>query len=241
MKCSLLITIFLFVSLTLTASAMAAEPIFYAPFDGDPIAEVSLGNGKADVKGNPKYVEGKVGQGALLAGSATFGYETNKNVNPEVGTIMFWVKLSKDNKLLTGQQEFFSMFVSDGNRIRLHLNQNNFGIHWFHRIDGLSGIARKENVVWKEGEWHHVTATWAGDKPLILYLDDEKIIGDNSGVLDPLPISFYVGSYKGSAPFLEAIMDEFYIFDEYDVTKEPGEESVEPGEKLATCWGKIKD
>lgn len=241
MKCSLLITVFSFVSLTLTASAMAAEPIFYAPFDGDPTAEISVGNGEAVVIGKPEYEEGKVGEGALLPGSAAFGYETEKNIDPEVGTVMFWVKLSKDSSLLTSQEEFFSIFIDNDNRMRLHLDPSDFGIHWFYKIGGQSGMAKKENIGWKEGEWHRVIATWERDKPLILYLDDEKISGANSRVLDPLPKSFFVGSYKGSSSFLKGAMDEFYIFDEYDVTEEPSEQSVEPGEKVATCWGKIKD
>ena len=151
MKRYLLTTIVLTAFLALTFKATAAEPIFYASFDDGPNADISAGNGEAVVKGNPKYEEAKMNDGALLGGSEAFGYETEKNVNAEVGTVMLWVKLSKDSDQLTSQEEFFSMYIDNDNRMRLHLDQNDFGIHWFYKIGGQSGIAQKANIGWKEG------------------------------------------------------------------------------------------
>lgn len=239
MKRNLLIMVVLLISLA-TISSKGAEPIFYLPLDGDPNAKISTGNGEAFIKGAPKYEDAKVDEGAVLSGADCLSFETENNVNPEVGTIMFWVKLSKDSTKLTSQEEFFSMYIDGNNRMRLHLDPNDFGIHWFYKIVGQSGIAKKANIEWKEDEWHRVIATWARDKSLILYLDDEKITGAQSKILDPLPELFYVGSYRGTGSFLQGTIDEFYIFDEYDVTKEP-QAPVEPVGKLATSWGEIKD
>jgi hypothetical protein len=233
MRNILLITLSLILPI-LAASVMAAEPIFYASFDEGPNADISAGNGEAVVTGNPKYEAAKVNDGIVLIGSEHLAFETENNVNAEIGTVMLWVRLSKDSNMLNSQEEFFSMYIDNDNRMRFHLDNNDHGIHWFYKIGGQSGIAQKGEIDWKEGDWHHLIATWKRDDPLILYLDDEKIVGANSKVLDPLPATFQVGSYHGASSFLQGTIDEFYIFDEYDVTEEPGSEFVESSGKLAT-------
>lgn len=231
----------LLASLVLTFSVACVEPIFYTPFDGDADAKVSAGNGKANITGAPKYENAKVGDGVVLSGRDFFAFETAKNVNAEVGTIMLWVKLSKDSSKLTTQEEFFSMYIDDNNRMRLHLDNTDLGIHWFYKIGGKSGIASKTNIGWKGGEWHRVIGTWQKGMPLILYLDNEKIVGAESMVLDPLPQLFYIGSYRGTGSFLQGTMDEFCIFDKYDITTEPAQSPVQFAGKLATYWGRVKE
>ena len=239
MRRNLLIVVVLLGSLTLTFSSMGAITL-YAPFDGNPDAKIAAGNAKGTVVGAPAYEKGMAGDALVLGGADAVGFETAKHINPAAGTVMFWVKLGKDSSTLTAQQEFMSIYVDNDNRRRLHLDQNDHGIHWFHKVAGKSGMAKKEEIAWKAGDWHHMIASWQQGKPLILQLDDEKIEGGESDLLDPMPKLFHVGSYKGTGSFLQGTIDEFYVFDEYGVTEEPTA-SVDSVNKLATTWGSVKD
>ena len=236
MRRNLLAAIVLIASLTLVVSAVGIEPIFYAPFDGSPDAAISAGNGQGTIIGNLQYEQ----EGVVLSGSEAIGFETAGNIDPAAGTIMFRVKLSMDTTELTTQQEFFSIYIDNDNRRRLHLDQNDHGIHWFHKVGGVSGIAQKADVEWKTGEWHRIIASWENGKPLILYLDDEMLEGGESNILDPMPEFFHVGSYRGTGSFLQGTIDEFYVFDQYGVIDEPTA-PVELTGKLTTSWGKVKD
>lgn len=219
---------------------VGATPTLHEPLDGNSDAKIAAGNAKGTVVGAPTYEEGMAADAFVLGGADAVGFKTAKE-HESCGRDGYVLgQVGEDSSTLTAQQEFMSIFVDSDNRRRLRLDQNDHGIHWFHKVAAVSGMALKEEIGWKAGDWHRIIASCQKGKPLILQLDDDKIEGGESDLLDPMPAMFHVGSYKGTGTFLLGTMDEFYVFDEYGVTEAPTA-PVDSVDKLATTRGSVKD
>ena len=129
--------------------------------------------------------------------------------------------------------------------------QTGGAMRWFHRDDSSTQIFSIQTGSVPVEEWVHIAGTYDSDAgQAVLYINGAEIMKAAGG--GKLSIDWSVtaglGQHKGGRQFL-GLMDEFYMFQRALDTEEiknlmNGEFgpfiAVQPGEKLAATWGRIK-
>ena len=108
--------------------------------------------------------------------------------------------------------------------------------------DNLGGVAAQ--ISFSDGNWHHAAIPISKDN-MVLYLDGEKI-GENASNLNFADQQKMTIARDPTFDFWPGMIDEVRIYDrplseeEVQQNMEAKGISVEPADKLAETWGKIK-
>ena len=217
------------------------------------IATDASGNGlDGDLENNPRWVEGKFGEGLEFDGSgAHVVIPAHENPKDEI-TVTIWVKSNTD----TWNQH--GWMVEKRNAYIIHPNQGTKNVSW----PICNGGCWNKPGGWRDGEvgpkditeWHMYTTTFDSNTgEWYIYIDGEEAsamdIAKNPLDTDNGPV--YIGNDTCCAGrFADAIVDEVAIF---DVALEPEDIqdlyknglyfsvlAVEPADKMTTTWADVK-
>ena len=203
------------------------------------------------IHGGAKWVDGKLGKALSLDGTDDY-VEINHDETLMVGgehTIALWFKLENvpgGGMGIVTKDDWAPGFWWDADKIRHHTHDPPATLHYV-------------DADWNpDTDWHHVAATWDGEK-FDIYLDAESIssgvtdadIGRNALTDKPLLFGIYLrtGQHDQWGAFFGGIIDEVVIFntalseDDIGTIMNDGLKTVadiEPSGKLATTWAAIK-
>lgn len=213
--------------------------------NGDEVLDDSMYLNHGEIKGNPKWVDGKSGKALEFDGvgdSVLVQNADSLNIKAAL-TMEMWVNAGasaeiKHSGIEKGGWEAggYSLYpVYEGGTV----------IQFFDLPPacGDAGI-RGSNIA---GNWHHLVGTWDG-KDIFLYIDGEVAkSGACEGELKSSVQPVYIGSRLGGERFLTGTVDEVRIYNRaltQDEVKNDmasfGKLAVSPLQKLATCWGDVK-
>jgi hypothetical protein len=175
---------------------------FEGSFDGAD-GEMGYGNGLS-------FVPGHKGKAILFNDEDTLYYATDNNINPQQGSIEFWLKPEwngNDNQ----NYVFFEIGDSWFNRFRITKDgANNFRFMiWSTKIeyDAACNVSS-----WMANEWHQVRVTWQNDT-ISINLDGTLCDTQSSVVMpDSLSSRFYIGSSASQDLQAQSVIDEFIIY-----------------------------
>ena len=215
------------------------------------IAKDASGNGHdGTFKGSPKWVKAKFGTGLEFPGDAG-GYvvvDSTKKLELETLTIEMWVKVEES----TGKWQGMVCKQQAG------CTNRNYGI-WVHvdksvlhaqiGANGACAFSIDGTTVITDNKWHHLAFTYDGKMGRVYVdgeLETEAPNGESFQSNDPITIGV---PNLDNANGLKGIIDEIRISnvarteDEIQEAMDVGLAqilSVEPGGKLATRWGYMK-
>jgi len=210
--------VFSAIAICLLAGRADVEPLFHATFDGTLEAVSAAGAGTPlAVEGAVEYAPGRIGQ-ALVCGPelGAVRYRLAGNLLPAAGTISLWVKPLNWTPA-DGNFHVFLEAGSEGGRMGWLLLYKYYQSGWLLlRIadeKGHVGMANRE-LRWREGEWHHVAATWSVDG-LKIFVDGELLAqADQPVVADNLGDFFLIGDRGWHLPHQGArtLLDDVRIY-----------------------------
>lgn len=215
------------------------------------IAKDASGNGHdGNFKGSPKWVKAKFGTGLELPGDAG-GYvvvDSTKKLELETLSIEAWVKVEES----TGKWQGMVCKQQAG------CTNRNYGI-WVHvdksvlhaqiGANGACAFSIDGTTVITDNKWHHLAFTYDGKMGRVYVdgkLETESPNAESFQSNDPITIGV---PNLDNANGLKGIIDEIRISNVARTEKEIQEAmdvglaqilSVEPGGKLATRWGYMK-
>ncbi len=209
-----------------------------------------LGKNEGELDGNPKVVDGKVGNGLQFDGNNFVhipGTDTLDFNGAEAITVAAWINADSDS-LVVG--------IVDGCCGTIVAQRDVNG--WSLRFDGRNAGAELEFTTqpsWQgdggfgapalpKGEWHHIIGIVDGNKKH-LYVDGKlNMDGDYNGPMSTQGTETEIGNANDGG-FI-GIIDEVVIYNRAisanEVTQLYAAEGllVQPQGKLATRWGQIK-
>ena len=223
---------------------------------GKTVEDVAGNGHDGEFMGDVKWEEGKRGGAVDCGGNAANYIEVphTDDLSLEEWSIEIWVK--SDAPPGGWHCPFAKESAAPSRNYALHFQSGDGIAHGSISVGNAFGHATFGATTVADGEWHHVATTYDGDKCTI-YLDGEEDFGRSAGGAD--------GSIGGPADFNEdpltiganpapgypfaGLIDEIRLSsiartqDEVIEAMDKGLEAlaaVEPGGKLATTWGNIK-
>ena len=174
---------------------------------------------------NCAVAEGKEGYGIRIGSENQPGfirYPAVRNLDPQRGTIEFWVRLNWDCTEATSRLKrvFFDTGTSSSrNRIFIHSFDYTFLFGIFDSAGGFHFVDSSSFPDWKAGQWHHVACGWdLANKQMLIRVDDQiessRPSNPDAGdwKLDAKEFQVMrVGSYGNIATPLNALVDELKI------------------------------
>ena len=243
----LLGSVFVILVFALIQSNMVdAKEIFYNSLDSKEAVEASGGKVFGGAFKDAKYGKGIYTDGANQA----VRFPSEGNLIIEQGTIMLWVKVVQPKQ--AGESFMFMAYEDGQNAFYLVHSHGTYcpnGVAFAMKIGGTWSFAN-EDVNWKKDELHHIAGSYGKDG-MKLYVDS-KLAGEDKAIKGgplALPPSIWIGSsnldkWPGDVLPSYWIEDEVRIFDEQlneaEIETASGPTVVEPADKLATTWGKVK-
>ena len=237
----LICTTFVIMSTNLAVGADGL--VGFWPFDenGGGKASDVTGNGHdGEIKGAPKWVEGKFGAALEFDGKDDYvlvpdhdALDFEKNI-----TMMAWFS---PNDVLTSRR----LMVKNNSIFVIFDFGNKDSIDFLVKPDNL--FAESTTTEWKVGEWYHFAGTFDGKK-LRVYVNG-KLEGEaaNSTPIAPPDLDLWIGGddYGRPSDFFPGKIDEVRIYDktltQADIQKiMDTPQDVHALGKLTTTWGSIK-
>lgn len=236
-----------FLALVIASCQVLAAPrlLFYAPFDRGTNARLAAGDprGRGNTEGRVCRLEAGRGElwGRALAvpldkeTPRQLRYDALRNVRTEEGTISFFARI--DDFGTHWQEHRFVVIGSDAYKNGLVLGVHPQGPHlvfsWcFNQTTGWFHVRE----VLREGEWHHIAATWApaaeGKVRFTVFIDGKRFATtDEAAAFAEWPGDLVVGSAPNGAYALDGAIDDLRIYgsavDDTDVTAPAGPLSPE--------------
>ncbi len=212
------------VSLLCSFALHAAEPIFYAGFDGS-LEPVSARGSKTFKTETPVSFQDGIRGKALVIGTDPQGvrhgvaYPHEKNLNWTEGAISFWLKPVNWKGSDTGF--FVPVFDAKAGKNYFMIYKYCVG-ETFYFMRGEHGFwlfTQFKPGEWKPGEWHHVVCNW-NPVQLSMYIDGRLVTEQRIHFplrnLEPKS-DFLLGEFKHSFKYQQpgrlSLLDEFKIFD----------------------------
>ncbi len=213
--------VFCVLSLISWSISVAAEPLFYAPFDGSAEAEQAAGSKSARIYGKPQFTGGVKGEAVVTGGKDRLIFNAAKNVDAKQGSCSLWVA-PQNWQPNTRNFVFFIAFTSTNGK-----SASDILLYKYHKNTNLTMLLRnrsqKKSVhgdheisFWRPGQWHNLVVTW-NDKLFTFYVDGRKTFQRPRIELPdewreitlgiPYPSWAYLGNEKTA-------IDEFIIFRE---------------------------
>ena len=245
----LFIAFTLLVSLLMMARQSSAELIGQWLFDegNGKVAKDTSGNGNdGEFLGKPNWVNGQFAT-ALEFDGAQACVKISPGLEHEKFTAVAWVYSEGDwgvkrTEIWVGSQTYADSVLIRGDE-RAEWKQGEAMLHW---NDGGAWHAIGSGKL-KAKTWYHLAGTYDG-KDLKFYVDG-KLKGSEATAIRAGAGDTTIGCHPNPANWFEGIIDDVAVFDtalaEEDINKivTRGLEkwlSVEPAEKFATRWAKIK-
>jgi hypothetical protein len=246
---TILIAISIVCSVVVTSVSHAREVdkslVLYLPFEegkGDVAQDASQYGHDGKLVNNPKWVEGKIGQGLELTGN---NYVQVTIADPlqlrEVFTTEFWVKRD------AAQPTTWNYMVAAGTLKWAVIYNTDQKVY----IWSQSGGAWQQRLVTDKPlttDWTHIAATYDIKQGVTLYFNAEKAgAGAKPPTVDVIDGSVMVGARHPGQEFFKGVIDEVALYNriiELDEIKRDmeaiGGAAVFPKDKLTTTWGRIK-
>ena len=208
-----------------------------ADMDGD-VAKDIIGGHDGTIFGDPETIEGKVNEGLEFDGSGDYiEAEIPDDLLADGATLEVWFRQEAPHG--------FGVMLNIGpNKAELNVDPERDGRSelWCFDSGGIEGIAGLD------GAWHHAVGTVSEDGQ-VHYID-----GVNVGRENPTAVVFdaisgvAIGQRPGRGLMWPGILDEVRVYgrplseEEVQQNMEAREimTAVEPADKLAETWGKIK-
>jgi len=244
---SFVVLIFFLWCLNTEAQSVKDGLVSYWSFDKSSIdgkkVKDSVGNNDGEMKGDPKSVEGKVGDALEFNGASdSVEVPANDNLNFGVGdfTISAWVK----TKAVTGRWAQRQDIVGKGDPsvsgYALSADTNK-GFFW---VGGAGEFTGTTDI--NDDKWHFVVGVRRGDQCFVYTDAKQEGKGTNAESIDttvgvifgkhPLKAeSFFAGSIDEVGIYNRALSD-----DEINTSYEAKGAAVDPSGKLGLTWAKIK-
>ena len=223
--------------------------LFYFMFDeggGGTAKDATAYGNDGIIKGDPEWVDGKFGKALELDGTGdTIEIPHNAGLNITTAVTMeMWIKAAESG--------------GDGNQAGIEKGGWEIGEYSLYPVYGGNTLAQfndlpdgcddeKIGPSIRNGNWRHLAGVWDGAN-ILLYIDGEVVIsGKCEGELGTNVKSVYIGSRNGGERFLIAAVDEVRLYnralteEEIKTDMETSGLSVSPAEKMAICWGEVKD
>ncbi|MBD3291395.1 MAG: hypothetical protein GF393_00615, partial [Armatimonadia bacterium] len=168
------------------------------------------------VEGQPRFIEGRVGQAVVVNNDNWLSYPLAGNLNPAQGSVEFWLMPVDWN----GRDETDSHFwVGAAGSDRLYIYKF---ARWFHftvhvgtdDADRYLSIHDVSIRNWEPGEWHHAVVTW--DSANVRVYIDGEFASEHSipSPIDDLGDTIFVGKDLATPQFAagETAIDELRIY-----------------------------
>ena len=143
--------------------------LLYQPFE-EPLDEYQYFTQGQVALSKPN--EGPFGKGLVLGPRGYVACSAGKYVNPQVGTIEFWVKPG-----FPGDDHVTHNFVTIGGAEGMQICKHEFPHVWFMFTTGFGTLscawAETYAMYWQPGVWRHIAACW--DKDLLELFIDGKL------------------------------------------------------------------
>ena len=209
----------------LAATAAAAQPsdlLFYAPFDRTASAAVARGNAANLSDTVFSFAPGRNGEAIELGAPCRFATAGNFSANE--GTLALWVQPHWNGDdpathylfCVYGDPALQPSYMM--NRFSLCCGGGKITFSVFDETQHTRGIEAPIGA-WKQGEWHHVAATWAGingaKATLTLYLDGKQAARDDQHeiTVGKQNAFFDLGNDQDNTPKPgDALADDVFIY-----------------------------
>lgn len=215
-------------ALGMVARGQQAAPdeglLFHAAFDGSAEATFAKGAGTPLAAVGLEFVPGIRGQAVKVPPGATLGYATEGNLNPDRGTVAFWLQrpVLTPEELETLRTVWRARYLFGGKTKQGGMVNVRLGFADF-LVAELAGRKLSSSVygTWEAGTWHHVAVTWDKDSETCLYLDgDSRPYGQETlGGLryrcpfEPESVREMNVGCQGTAGQSDLPIDEFRLYD----------------------------
>lgn len=162
----------------LSAQGQESGLLFQASFDGSVEATYAQGAATPLTATNVQFVPGVRGQAVKLPPGAVLGYATTGNLNPDRGTVAFWLQrpvLSAEElatlRKVWRARYLFGGMTKNGGMVNIRLGFADF------LVTELAGRKLSSSIygTWEAGTWHHVAVTWDKDNETCLYMDGQSL------------------------------------------------------------------
>lgn len=221
--------------------------------EGNVAKDSSDAGNEGTIAGPKKWQDGMFGKALEFDGSSVYvEVAANDSIILEELTIVAWANLkpSKGTRwqsiMMRGQNPRNYLLAVDKDTQTLQLSvtkgaENAWG-------------GTKGGPVLTDGKWHHIAGVWGENEGFVIYTDGEEV-GKQAYVkpsLDANPAQMRIGDGSNGGHQCEGLLDEIALFnvplsqDDIKTVMEEGLEkatgflAVEPENKLATTWGKLK-
>ena len=196
--------------------AQDSAATFYAPFDGEFDAAMAAGATGATVEGQPRFVEGRVGQAVVVNNDNWLSYPLEGILNPSQGAIEFWVSpVDWVGNNTTDSHFFVGAFAADRLFIYKFARWRHFVAH-VATDDATHYVSIHDVPIarWEPGQWHHAVVTW-DPANVRIYLDGEmRAEASMPSSIDDLGDTLYVGKDLATPQFAvgETAIDELRVY-----------------------------
>ncbi len=221
----------------------------YYSFDdeSETVKDGSQNGNDAEVKGNAKWENGKIGKAIALAENVWVDLNGPEFKNAPVDgiTLAFWVNHTGS---VTDQSMFDAIGPDHGSGL-YHVEIETEGVRWFHRDGTQTEIFNiRPGPVLEADKWVHFAGTYdsdSGDAKTYLNGEETHSVKGSGKLSGNWGVKAGIGHHNNDRWFT-GLLDEFYIFaralseNEINQLKDGEFLSVEPDRKLTTTWGSIK-
>ena len=220
---------------------------------GDVAKDTSEAGNDGTIVGPKKWRDGKFGRALEFDGAGVYvEVESNDSITLEELTIVAWANLEPSQGtrwqsiMMRGQnpRNYLLAVDKDSQTLQLSITKG---------APGAWGGPTGGPVITGDG-WHHLACVIGEDAGLVIYTDGEEVGKQPYAKpsLDADPGRMRIGDGSNGGHQCEGLLDEVALFNvplEQDDIKEIMEEglegatgllAVEPEDKLATTWGKLK-
>ncbi len=209
------------------------------------VAKDSSGNGCDGKIEGAKYVQGKYGKGLFFDGNSLVDLGFPKALQEDIVgpfTVETWIKI---DKAPPADHSTIIIMQSSGSFCIGFTSSTGGGFYGF----AGDNIKITDPEVFPVNEWVHVAQTFDG-KMQRLYRNGEAIAERDATAANfdhPLDMPWTIGAWSNPRQYYleSATIDEMRVSDEALEPEGLGFfnkfSAVQPGEKLAVCWGEVKN
>lgn len=240
----LIIMVTVFIAVVVKAGVVTDGLVSYWTLDkndikGEIVKDV-WGKNDGEFRGNPKMVEGKIGEALKFNGSSDYVMikkDQSLNITDAI-TVEAWVNLDS----VSGAKQIATMWTSSAGyqpwfenstfMLRLNNGTGNFDAKY-------SGLSAKV--------WYHVAGTWDGNTIRAYVNGKEGVPVGMNGKINIPDTNLNIGSYNnGAGEFFGGVIDEVRIYNRALSKDEINQNLIAQGlaikiaGKLATTWAGIK-
>lgn len=233
-------------------AAIEKDVLLYLPLesiDGETVKDFSKYANKCDVKGEPKVVAGKIGQGLQLNGSTDFievaESESLATLEDQI-TMAAWIYPNA----LSGTGDVINKWGGndDGNAIHFEINANGTLRMCLRQTPAVKIVDFTTTEAIKAKKWTYLTEVFDGKEGRI-YFDGKMVASANgAGKIEVERKVFEIGGNTIDSRYVNGILDEVVIWNralsDDEITKAMEGKlinaALSPKGKLTVTWGSIR-